>query len=103
MTFYGDFATEDQLSGPVGGLVGEGLEKILKNYIKTKFKVTEKQADVIAGFVAGILSSVGLNTLDNIIGGPSSNLALDDVPLDMSLYHVTVLEMLKAVIPSVGA
>ena len=69
MTFYGDFATEDQLSGSIGGLVGEGLEKILKNYIKTKFKVTEKQADVIAGFVAGILSSVGLDTLDDIIGG----------------------------------
>ena len=37
------------------------------------------------------------------LGGPSSNLALDDVPLDMKLYHLTVLEMLKAVIPSVGA
>ena len=102
MTFYGDFATEsDQVSGPGSGLVGHGLEKILENYIKTKFKVPDDAAGEIASFVAGILSSVGLTTLDNITGGISSNLALDNVPLDMSLYHLTVLNMLKAVIPSV--
>ena len=103
--FFGKFATEGNwVINPTSGLLGLGLKEISGKFIKLPDNVTEAAAEKIYNFVYGILSSVAMKSLDNITNKALSNMALEysDVPLDMSLYHLTVLDILRLVIPSLS-
>ena len=113
MTFYGDFSPESNLFTELANAgLGKGLEEIVKYIIKNKvtggkealeIKVVENAVGEIVGFFSGILSGVGLDEtgLDDFVSHFESRITSlgQDVPLDMSRYDLTWLNILDLVLP----
>ena len=112
VTFFGNFAPESNLLNELASEgVGKGLEVIVKEVIKKKvpggaealkIEQVNDAMDEIVGYFSGILSDVGfeetgLNNLFSNVRRPQR----DGVSLDMSLYHLSLSDIVRFVVPGV--
>ncbi len=97
VSYYGDFVTESDAISALGGkLLEDAVEELLESFLKIP-KVSEAAAEEIVGFVSGILSAAGMKGFDWITGGATISPALKDVPLDMSVYRLSVFDLLQVI------
>ena len=102
VTFYGDFATEsDAASAPAGGVLRDAVEDLLDDFLKIP-GVSAETAEIV-GFVTGILTDSGIAGFDWIGPGAAISPALKEVPLDISLYKLSVPDVLRSAVPSLPA
>ncbi len=97
VSYYGDFVTESDAIRALGDKLLEGaVEELLDEFLKIP-KVSEKAAEEIVGFVTGILTSAGMKGFDWALRGATISPALKDVPLDMSVYRLSIFDVLQVV------
>ena len=97
VSYFGDFVTESDAIREVGGrLLEEAVEEILQEFLKIPI-VSEAAAEEIVGFVSGILSAAGMKGFDWVTRGATLSPALKDLPLDMSVYKLSVFDILQVI------
>ncbi|MDE3001605.1 MAG: hypothetical protein OXU79_21225 [Gemmatimonadota bacterium] len=97
VAYFGDFVTESDAISALGGeALEKAVEKLLENYLKIP-KVSEAAAKEIVGFVSDILSAAGMKGFDWVRRGETISPALKDVRLDMSVYRLSVFDLLQVI------
>ena len=103
VAFFGVFRPEsgEAESALLGLTLNEAIKELTEKY--TRFGGLAEHVQAIGEYVLGIFVQVGMKGTESVVPNSLSNLASERrVPLDMSLYHIDLLELIPRLVPRLG-
>ena len=103
VAFFGVFRPEsgEAESALLELTLNEAIKELTEKY--TRFGGLAEHVQAIGEYVLGIFVQVGMKGTESVVPNSLSNLASERrVPLDMSLYHIDLLELIPRLVPRLG-